>query len=302
MARFLILLALACLSSSCSTLRPARSFDTYSDSQYSKSSAVGTINVCTQARDALTVEKALNCAGALEREYTTVSDVLADKQQRFKYGEILLASLGLGLATFEANIDTFKATGLLAGSTEAFKLSQQYPGKIITLDAAATRFRCVMEKGRASSGAKEEAKIVLQRLVGLSQEQAFITKFGVYSASSNTNTFSALFTGTTRATSDDSKLAQAILDATTAVELRAIRELRSSPDTAAMIAAMKKAIEDALKLGEKKKAQEALVDRSGLGASSEMKEIEFHSALQRLIQIQADDDQALIELAACASI
>ncbi|MGH8051999.1 MAG: hypothetical protein ACREPB_15165 [Arenimonas sp.] len=262
---------------------------------------MGTINACTQARDSLSVDKSLNCAGALEREYTTVADVLADKQQRFKYGEILLTSLGLGLASFEANIDTFKATGLLVGSTEAFKLSQQYPEKIVTLDAAAARFRCVTEKGHASSNAKTEAKSILQRLVGLSQEPAFVAKFGAYTASSHTNTFGALFTDTAHAASDDSKLAQAILDAATAVELRAIRELRSNPDTAAMLAAIKKAIDDALKLGEKKKAQETLVDRSGLGASSDIKEIEFHSALERLIQVQADDDQALIELAACAS-
>lgn len=300
-SRVLALIVVAGVLTGCQTISPHRSFSVARDAE----SAAVVVTDCSSVR-AADVEQALRCAGAMEREYVTTGDAVASQQKKYRYGEIALGTITLGLATFEANIDTLKAIGLASGATEATKSSQQYTARLTALDEGSRRFRCVHEKGTKAHDLSAEATSTLQKLNRLLAGEAppALAPNGTDAEKSAAASAHAAVTAKraqalhfltqAAALPTSNRLRDAIMDAIRAVEVKAIRALRFEANPADDIATLKKAIEDAVKLGKEKAAEEEAVHEE---TKEQNAAVRLNAEL--LLDTTSAYDQALIELAAC---
>lgn len=218
----------------------------------------------------LGITKAIRCADTLSGEYLITADQVANRRQNFRYAEIALGALTLGLAGFEAHGDTLKAAGLATGAVTVLHSSQQYAERISALQSASTRLRCVVDNGRPAQFSNE----------GLARTRA---------------TFTSLFAIDT---SDNKKrLLSILIDTISSIERSAQAEYRFRETEHSTTSIISQAIDDAIKLGKELESKQAVALTEARNLNDE-----HRNQLRAVLDQISAFEQSLVKLAACAAI
>lgn len=288
-------LVLACLCLvACKSVGAPRSWQASTDHGQVSSANASAVTACAAARAAAgNPDKAIDCANALATAYDDTALMLADKRQKFRHGEITLSILSLGLAGFEAHVDTLKGAGLIAGGTTAFKGAQQFAERIAAMDEGSQRYLCVVEKARKAQAARVRQASFIAQLQGLTQQGANASLFASPALA---------FTGGD-AKEPDERLYDAVLDAVRRIESAAMRRYRFSEDTRSPNEAISDAIEKAIALGKSEEAGQAGTQQlfNSLNAKTETDAAALR-ALAGAMEEQTAFDKAVIEVSACPAL
>lgn len=270
----LLVAALGFSLSGCTTVQVPKSYS--SDSTQDQTSAAA---VCSAARlfeiandsSDTAVNRAVRCADTLAGEYVVAADEVAANRQKYRYAEITLSTLTLGLAGFEAHNDTLKAAGLATGATTVANSSQQFAKRVSALQKASTRLRCVVDNARS-------AQMAESRLTGIRLSILHLTRS------------SSMLSGN----GNPSRLLSTIIDTIGAIEQSAQAEFRFSEHADAPSDTISKAISDAIELGEKIESERAETLRFD-------PEDGRRAILLNGLNETSKFEESLIKLAACAS-
>ncbi len=251
--------------------------------------------VCALAHNTQSnADQTIDCARAMSYSLEYTANKLADQRQHFRHGEIAISALSLGLAGFEADVDTLKATGLALGTTSAFQGSRQYTNRISAAVDGSRRMLCIVENGRKAQEAQRKVDGLSQRIQVRTTSALSRMKVKSAALSTEQKTLVSMFS----TDSYDKRLRDAVLDAIAQVESAADRKYRYSEATESAGDVISKSIKDAIALGASKESVEKEVLRSALvGRDAVLADLARAAA-----EGKTDFEAAVIELSTCKSI
>jgi hypothetical protein len=277
------------LLSACTTIPPPRSHALQVTDKYGNP-AWDSLTECQAARTpGSSADQAVSCASSMAYHYQAVAELTADRSQKYRYGEVALAALSLGLAGFEADIDTLKATGLLAGTAMSIKGTQQLPNRISALQTASDRMQCIVENAGVAKGLMDSVDQLVAttsvQIAALTQRHRSLRQPGLA-----TQTIASL-----SANNADDRIRSAVLETVTQVEVKATRALTFKEMADSPATDISKAVKDAVSLGESTQTTKRMVqDLPEFGRGSPATD-----TVMLLIDRTKEFEQALIKLRAC---